>query len=318
MAESNGEKGEGTTTRHIPVLLSEVLDSLVIEPSDVVVDATLGGGGHAREILSRLGSDGTFIGMDADQHALERAKGPLEESQCTTHFIAENFRNVREVLERLGITQVDKALFDLGLSSDQFDSTSEADGRGFSFNRDEPLLMTLAVPGTDTALVTARDVVNEWSEESLADVIYGFGDERHARKIARAIVTRRESKPIETSLELAEIVAQAIPRHSRIHPATKTFQAIRMAVNDELGALSEGLLGIIDRLAPGGRIAVITFHSHEDRVVKRLFREWKLRGLGESLTKSPIQSSREEVLQNPRARSAKLRTFVRIDQSGVQ
>jgi len=196
-------------------------------------------------------------------------------------------------------------LLDLGLSSDQLDGASE---RGFSFRQDEPLRMTFSQNPVEGA-PTAWHTVNEWSEESLADILYGFGEERRSRKIARAIVLAREEKKIETSKELAEIVASAVRGRKGIHPATKTFQAIRMAVNDELGALTEALNKSKELLENNGRIAVITFHSLEDRIVKRAFKAWEKEGVGFQVTKKPIAPTKEECTTNRRARSAKLRCF---------
>lgn len=289
--------------RHRSVLLHECIDSLAIQKDDVVVDATLGGAGHAREIASQLGTEGVLIGVDADEEAIQRAAPLLHGSAAAVHLIRSNFRHIGRELERIGIAEIDKAILDLGWSSFQLTA-----GRGFSFLTDEPLSMAY----DKSQAVTAYTVVNSWSEETLADIIYGFGEERFARRIAHAIVGRREEKAIETASELAEIVRGAVPakaRYGRIHPATKTFQAIRIAVNDELGALEEGLSSLWRRLASGGRIAVISFHSIEDRAVKRTFAQWEEAGEGKRITKKPIVPSEEELKENPRARSAKLRVI---------
>ena len=214
---------------------------------------------------------------------------------------------MRFELEKRGITKITKALFDLGWSSYQLDS-----GRGFSFSRDEPLLMTYSKEG---ALVTAATIVNEWQESTIADIIYGFGEERYSRKIAKAIVERRQKKPFTTSAELAEFIKTVVPppyAHGRIHPATRTFQALRMAVNDELGALHAGIRSAFEMLGPGGRIAVISFHSVEDRAVKHLFASLEKNGVGKRLTKKPIVASADELKSNPRARSAKLRVIEKV------
>jgi len=303
---------------HQSVLLHEVQHALDIQPDDVVLDGTLGGGGHARELAKGLGSRGLFIGFDLDQDAIERTRELFRGLAVHAIFIVANFRNISTELASRDTPKLTKALFDLGWSSYQLDS-----GRGFSFLKDEPLLMTYAKParpetgrsGADGAALTAETIVNTWAESSLADVIYGFGGERYARRIAKGIVDERARRPIKTAKELAEVVRSAVParaRHGRIHPATKTFQALRIAVNDELGALKEGLTAAWSLLEDNGKIAVITFHSVEDRVVKHLFAEWVKQGDGKLFSKKPIAPTREETLANPRARSAKLRVIQKI------
>lgn len=291
---------------HEPVLLQETLQTLAIVPEDIVVDATLGGAGHARAIADMLGHKGVLIGFDLDTDAIERARNALSGARPSVHLVNANFRHLGTELEKLGIERISKAVFDLGWSGYQLSA-----GRGFSFLRDEPLSMTYAKTG-DARAITAATIVNEWGEESLADIIFGWGEERFARRIARAIIAVREQKPIETSGQLAEIVKAAVPasvRFGRTHPATKTFQALRIAVNDELGALEEGLRGAWHMLAPGGRIAIISFHSIEDRVVKRQFAALEKSGAARRITKKPISASPAEILRNNRARSAKLRVI---------
>ena len=288
---------------HVPVLSLESLSALQIAPGDVVVDATLGGAGHATQIAQQLGSEGVLIGFDLDEAAIRRAEAALGGARPRVILEHANFTTVREACMREGIVPT-KALFDLGWSSYQLS------GRGMSFMRDEPLDMRYG----DTPL-TARAIVNVWEESSLADVIFGWGEERFARRIAKAIVTAREMRPIETTAQLADIVRGAVPppaRRGRIHPATKTFQALRIAVNDELGSLAEALRSLWTILAPGGRIAVITFHSIEDRVVKEQFARWVKGREGRRLTKKPVPAGREEIARNPRARSAKLRTIEKL------
>ena len=303
MEESTESKQTGTV--HTPVLLKETVHALSIAEDDVVVDGTLGGGGHARAILQHLGENGVYLGIDADEGALERAKQSLG-GDARVRFSLGNFRDLDAHLDRTGLTYIDKLLLDIGVSSDQLEAGS---GRGFSFSSDEPLKMTFKKdPKPDE--VTAWDVVNTWSESSLADIIFGFGGEHRARRIARAICDAREAKGIFTSKQLADIVELAVGKRGRTHPATKTFQAIRIAVNDELGALEEALQKGRQFVRSGGRMAVITFHSLEDRKVKRLFREWEEVGYGTCLTKKPIAPSTEECRENRRARSAKLRCFV--------
>lgn len=305
--ESKSLRGQAITV-HTPVLLKEVIHVLDIQPDDVVVDGTLGGGGHASALLTLLGKNGLYIGIDADSGALERVQQRLGEDERVKYMLG-NFRNIDVHVENAGVKQVDKILLDIGLSSDQLGEESE---RGFSFLRDEPLKMTFSKDPKPGEL-TAWHVVNEWSEESLGDIIFGFGGEHRARRIARAICSAREQKEIHTSKRLADIVAEASPKRGPVHPATKTFQAIRMAVNDELGALSDALKKGETILKKGGRIAVITFHSLEDRIVKQTFAEWEHENIGERITKKPIAPSREEYVANRRARSAKLRCFKKHD-----
>ena len=288
---------------HIPVLKEETVDGLSIRDDSTVVDCTLGGGGHAEAILTRLGARGVYLGIDADPKAVEAAER-LRTHQADVRFVNANFSDLRAVLDQEELVHADALLADLGWRSDQF----EEGGKGFSFAADEPLLMTYGNP--ETYVFTATDIVNDWEETSIADVIYGYGEERFARRIARAIVEAREERPIETARELAEIVISAVPgpmRHGRIHPATKTFQALRIAVNDELGVLRNLLKDSMDILAPSGRMAIISFHSLEDRIVKQFFQEAARSGVARLVTKKPITASREELLANPRARSAKLR-----------
>lgn len=294
---------------HRPVLLHECLDTLIIQPDDIVVDATLGGAGHAREIVKLLGTKGRFIGIDADSAAIERARFALKDAVAPVHLIQGNFNNVELYLGKHGIPQITKALFDLGWSGYQLTA-----GRGFSFLQDEPLLMTyIDHPNEET--LTAATIVNTWKEESIADVIYGWGEERYSRQIARGIVAARSKNPIRTSKELADIIRASVPafyRKGKLHPATKTFQALRIAVNDEMGALKKGLTGAFAHLAPGGRLAVITFHSVEDREVKHMMLDWVANGNAERITKKPITPSETELVENPRSRSAKLRVVQKL------
>ena len=291
-------------TGHRSVLLEESLDTLDIHQGDIVLDATLGGAGHAKEILARLAGTGLLVGLDADNAAVARARESLQGENVI--LIEANFRDLESYLGKHGIPKLSKALFDLGWSSYQLDA-----GRGFSFQKDEPLLMTYSENVGETTL-TAEKVVNDWEESSLADIIYGWGEERAARRIAKRIVDARKEKRIRTSGELAAVIESAVPRKGRIHPATKTFQALRIAVNDEMGALKQGLQAAWTKLEAGGRIAVISFHSVEDREVKRLMQEWEKKGEGRKLTKKPISPSREESTGNPRSRSAKLRVMVKL------
>jgi len=296
---------EETNTAHVPVLLQEVIALLDVHPGETVLDCTLGGGGYATALLEAVGPHGRLVGIDADRDALARVEGRLQHYE-NKQLLCGNFRDAVSLLAQAGISSVDKIAFDLGLSSDQLTGAS---GRGFSFMADEPLHMTLGVP--EDALLTATHVVNDWSERHLADVIFGFGGERHSRKIARAIVAAREETPIETSAQLATVVEGAIRARGKVHPATRTFQAIRMAVNDELGALAAGLEAVHALLAPNGRVAIVSFHSLEDGLVKRTFKTWSAEEFGTILTKKPLVPEHSEIRNNPRARSAKLRAFAR-------
>ncbi|MCI0533406.1 16S rRNA (cytosine(1402)-N(4))-methyltransferase RsmH [bacterium] len=294
-----------TDTRHISVLSGEAIQGLGIRRGDVILDATLGGGGHSEEICEKIGKEGTLIAIDIDSGAIERAKKRLSAKSCKKEYIQGNFRQITEHLHSRDIKNIDGALFDLGLSSDQL----EQSGRGFSFQREEPLIMTLNDNPEEHAL-TAEEIVNDWDEENIAAVIAGFGGERYAKSIARHIAEARLEHRITTTTELVRIIEKSVPawyRHKRIHFATKTFQALRIAVNDELGALSEGLRSAFEALRVGGRIAVISFHEHEDRIVKHFLRDLSRESKALGITKKPITPSYTEIKNNPRARSAKLR-----------
>ncbi|MFT5037145.1 MAG: 16S rRNA (cytosine1402-N4)-methyltransferase [Candidatus Azotimanducaceae bacterium] len=295
--------------KHVTVLLESAVDALNLSEDSVVVDCTFGSGGHAQEILKRLGKKGTYIGIDADETAFDALRGEIESHAAATHLVVDNFRHVHEILDRLNIDSVDAVLADLGWRTEQFE-----DGKkGFSFSDDSPLLMTYGNPKDYT--FTAHDIVNDWEEENIADIIYGYGEERGSRRIAKAIVEARETNVIKTAAELAEIVKGALPsgfRNQRINPATKTFQALRIAVNDELGAIDSLISNGFTKLEHGGRMAIISFHSIEDRIVKQLFKGYTGENLAVKITKKPITPEREEVLRNPRSRSAKLRIIEKI------
>lgn len=295
-------------SRHDSVLMQEVLEALDIQPNDTVVDATLGGAGHFAALLAALGEGGVIIGIDADGAAVERARAVYaldrRPDRPVAHLVNDNFRNLSRVLERLGVGRVDKMLFDLGWSGYQI-----AAPRGFSFQNDEPLLMTYGEGGE-----TAADIVNSSTEEELADIIFTYGEERFSRGIARAIVAARSKGRILTTGALVAAVKAGTPRqyHERkIHPATKTFQAFRIAANDEIGAAREGLAAALSALAPSGKLAVISFHSIEDRIVKGVLRDAVHAGLGTMNPKKPIVPTRAEIIANRRSRSAKLRVFER-------
>lgn len=301
--------------RHDSVLMNEVLEALDVQAGDVVVDATLGGAGHFSRLCSALGEGGSIVGIDADPSAVERAReayaNDRRPERPVAHLVNDNFRNLSRILERLGIGSVDKVLFDLGWSGYQI-----ASPRGFTFQNDEPLLMTYGEGGE-----TAADIVNASTEEELADIIFTYGDETFSRSIARAIVAARSKERILTTGSLVAAIEAGVPawyRKGKLHPATKTFQALRIATNDEIGALREGLSAALRALAPGGRLAVISFHSIEDRIVKNALRDAAQAGLGALNPKKPIAPARAEVLSNRRARSAKLRVFERAAASQVE
>ncbi len=317
---------------HKAVLLHEVVDILLgasrdvelstvreaIDRSFVYLDGTLGGAGHALAIATAMDGNLTIIGLDRDPQAIIRAEEALKGKAEKVFLENEDFRNLDKAMAQHGIAKADRILLDLGLSSDELESS----GRGFSFQKDEPLLMTFGDPAQHP--FTASTIVNSWKEEDIANVIYAYGEERYARRIAKAIVDYRHKKTIETSGELAEAIKANVPapyRHGKIHPATRTFQALRIAVNDELAALREGLAKAWDALDTNGRLAVISFHSLEDRIVKEFFKEkgkkergkeGKIEREGIIITKKPITASPQEISENPRSRSAKLRIIEKI------
>lgn len=294
---------------HISVLLKESIDGLALVSGDVFVDCTLGNGGHSLEVFRRFGTQVKIVGLDIDSAAIARATSRLASEGGSIAAVTTSFRNIDQALDGLGIPAADKILMDLGLSSNQL----EESGRGFSFQKDEPLLMTFSENAKSG--LTAEMIVNDWDAENIATVLQSYGDERHGWRIAQAIVEARSEKRIGTTAELVEIIKAAVPasyRHGKIHPATRTFQALRMTVNDELQALIEALPKAFERLNPSGRIAVISFHSGEDRIVKNFFRDSAKRGTGELVTKKPVIPTDGEIGENPRARSAKLRILKKL------
>ena len=290
---------------HIPVLLQEVIDGLAPRTGETILDATVGGGGHSEALCRAMRGAGRVVCLDADPDAIARSRERLTQCSCEFLFFQTNFRFLERALAALGVKKVNRILFDLGFSSFQL----EESGRGFSFQRDEPLAMTFAK--SDTSL-TAATIVNEWGEESIATVIAAYGEERRAARIAAAIVAARAVKAITTTGELARIIEEAAPRQGKIHPATRTFQALRIAVNDEFQSLAEALPKAFECLTHGGRMAVISFHSMEDRAVKRFFKEEAGKEQGILITKKPIIASDAELGANPRSRSAKLRIIEKI------
>lgn len=294
--------------KHIPVLLNETIDSLNIKKGETVIDATVGAGGHSKVICQKIGKEGTLVGLDQDKTALKIAEENLAGEKCEVILVNGNFGDIESLAEGESLKKVDKILFDLGVNSMQFGPT----GRGFSFLYDEPLLMTLKNDLGENDL-TAYEIVNSYREEEIADIIYKYGEDRASRRIAKEIVKARKIKSISTSGELAEVVKGAFPpKHFKINPATRTFQALRIAVNDELGALERGLAGGWKILDKGGRMSVISFHSLEDRIVKNFFRSLSKEKEGLLINKKPITATREETRSNPRSRSAKLRTIEKI------
>ena len=307
--------------RHISVLLHECLEALHIRPDGIYVDGTLGLGGHSFEIASRL-TTGRLIGIDRDETAIERAGKRLEPFQDKVTLVHGNFCDTVEILNELGIGAVDGMLFDLGVSSPQLDETQ----RGFSYMADAPLDMRM-----DTGeSLSAYEVVNTWPEERLSRILWDYGEERYARRIARRIVEARAEKPIESTLELVSVIKSAMPAaalREKQQPAKRSFQAIRIAVNDELGAVAKMIETVPDKLAPEGRLCVISFHSLEDRIVKQGInarengctcpREAPVCTCGfvrtlKSVQRKPVLPSEKELETNPRSRSAKLRVAERV------
>jgi 16S rRNA (cytosine1402-N4)-methyltransferase len=293
------------TPRHASVLPAEVARLLDPKPGETWADATVGAGGHARLIAERVAPGGRLIGLDQDPAMLALARPRLDGLPVT--LVHANFDQLPEVLANLGIGTVDGVFADLGFASDQVDDPA----RGLSFKDDGPLDMRL----DPTAGQTAADLVNRLSEKALADLIYEYGEERKSRWVAKRIVERRKEKPFATTGELAELVRRSVPRSGNIDPATRTFQALRIAVNDELGALDRLLAALPRLLRPGGRAGVISFHSLEDRRVKHAFRD---REVWDAVTKKPVEASDAETAANPRARSAKLRVAQKRGGEGVR
>ena len=294
---------------HTPVMLREVLDYLDLRPGKIIVDATLGTAGHAEKILERILPGGRLIGIDRDEESLSIARERLNKFGPACKLVHGNFADVDMLLEKLKVTKVDGALFDLGISSVQLQDAA----RGFSFQNEGPLDMRM----DKDSYVSAYDLVNNLNEEELSTLLWNFGEERWHNRIARLLVRERERQPITTTLELADIVSKSIPsryryRHYCIHPATRTFQALRIAVNRELEILEAAVNKTIAILERKARICVISFHSLEDRVIKFAFRKAQADGLIDIVTPKPLTPAQPEVAANPASRSSKLRVAERI------
>ena len=293
---------------HTPVLVDKILEYLTIEKGGINVDCTVGAGGHSEKILKKTAPDGRLIAIEKDKISITIAQSNLKMYSDRIFFINDNFRNLKEILEKSGIKEVCNVLFDLGISSIQLSDRK----RGFSFQFDAPLDMR----ADDKEKIKASDLVNSLNKDELENMIRKFGEEKYSNRIAEGIVKAREKKPIETTLELVNIILNSIPGfrrfNTRIHPATKTFQALRIIVNDEINSLKEGISAGVDVLKKGGRIFVISFHSIEDRIVKEKFRHYNKESVLKILTKKPITPDLNEISINRRARSAKLRIGEKI------
>lgn len=295
---------------HIPVLLKEVIEYLNPKSRDNFIDCTINGGGHSLAILEKIAPDGKILGIDLDSGAIENLELRIENGEFKKRLILvnDNFVNLENIVKENNFGSVAGILVDLGMSSNQI----EESGRGFSFMRDEFLDMRLG-PGKND--LTAAEIINRWREADLAGIFYEYGEERFSRRIAEKIIEERRKNKIETTFQLIEIIKKAVPvrfHHSRIHFATRVFQALRIAVNGELDNLKNVLPQMLDILKSGGRGAVISFHSLEDRIAKNFIRDEFKKGDIKILTKKPVVASQEEINENPRARSAKLRVFEKI------
>ena len=291
-------------TVHIPVLFAETMAALGLKEGGAVIDGTCGGGGHSAGILARIGPSGRLLAIDWNEHAVRGCSAAYDLDRRVTCAMG-NFGDIKEIARLAGFPPADALLLDLGISSDELMHS----GRGFSFQEDEPLMMTY-----NDAQEPVADLLRDIEEDDLTKIIRAYGEERYAGRIARAIKERGRAKPVETTGELAAIVERAVPRprggYSRIHPATRTFMALRIFANEELENVKQIIKAIPGIMAPGGRVAMISFHSLEDRIVKHSFRELAKEKGAEVLTKKPIVANEEEVRANPRSRSAKLRAIV--------
>lgn len=290
---------------HTPVLLHESIEALNIQAGKIFIDGTLGSGGHSALVAEKFKNSVTIIGLDRDKDAVKKSEERLRTLDINIHLFTESFKNLDDVLGKLSIGTVDAILFDLGISTDQLENS----GRGFSFLKDEPLDMRMSGEG-----IRASDILNSWDEPAIELILRGFGEEKFSRKIAQEIVERREVKPFKTTFDLVNAVLKVKPKSwkEKINPATKTFQALRITVNEELTTLEIGLEKGFKILESGGRLVVISFHSLEDRIVKNFFRDKVKEQLARQITKKPIVASKQEIETNPRSRSAKLRVIEKI------
>jgi 16S rRNA (cytosine1402-N4)-methyltransferase len=292
---------------HTPVMCKEVIEYLNLRPGLTIIDATVGLGGHARAILDQISPGGRLIGIDKDNESLELTKEQLKEYSPRLDLVYGDFRHIDKVVAELKLERLDAILFDLGVSSFQFDSGD----RGFSIKEEGPLDMRM----DRNAYISAYDLVNNLTQEEISNILSSFGQERWHNRIARAMVREREKNPISTTRQLSEIIIRSVPYakgHWHIHPATRTFQALRIAVNRELESLEEALKKSIDLVSKGGRIVVISFHSLEDRIVKNSFRLFANLGKAKIITLKPLVPTQQEIEENPRSRSSKLRVIERI------
>lgn len=296
---------------HTPVMLPEVIEYLNPKTGEIIIDCTLGGAGYTLAIAQRVGEKGKVIAIDADEMAIENAKGKIENEKLSNIILVnENFKNLSAIINQIGLEKVDGVVFDLGLSSAQLEDAT----RGFSFNSAATLNMEFGSRNQGSGIRNTEEIVNKFKPEELEKIIREYGEERFAKKIVGAIIKARRLKPIANSRELAAVISQAVPakyRYGRIHPATRTFQALRIATNDELTNLKVALPQAADALAAAGRIVIISYHSLEDRIVKWFLRERQNQGAVKILTKKVVTATKAEMKNNPRARSAKLRAAVK-------
>lgn len=291
---------------HKPVLVKEVLQYLAPKSNENMIDGTVGEGGHAQLILEKTGPDGKMLGIDWDETQIENSKNNLAEFGGRAAVVEGSYKDIKEIATAAQFEEVQGILLDVGYSSWQIEGLR----KGFSFSKDEALDMRYSMKNP----LTVAEIINQWPEKELEKIIEEYGEEKFARQIAKKIAETREDKKIETTFELKEIIGQAIPgkfQHGGIHYATRTFQALRIAVNGELDNLEQALPKALDMLEPGGRLVVISFHSLEDRIVKNFFRDKAQQGSATILTKKPIEATEEETSQNPRSRSAKLRAIIK-------
>ena len=301
------QKKEMVNEYHYPVMYREVLEFLKPKESRIVIDCTFGMGSHAYKMLETMKADAHLVGIDKDQNSLDIAAIKLEPFKGRFTLVKDNFIHLDKILEELNIEKADIFLFDLGISTYQLNDAE----RGFSFQKEGPLDMRM----DQDSFLSAYDLINNLSENELENIFRKFGEERYSRRIAHLIMLQRKNNPISTTAQLAEVIVKAVPlknRYDRIHPATRVFQSLRIAVNRELEALQVGLIKALSLLGKDARIGVISFHSLEDRVVKHIFRDYAHRGLLKLITKKPVVASETEKEENPASRSAKLRVAQRV------